>query len=176
MTSFRVRGRGRDRGQAMTEFALVAPVFFLLIFSVIELGIMFGGQNGLVASARELARYAAPYRVQTATDATQVCADTRLGAKLTSALRQEVPGFNAANMGLRSVTYSWHLNADNTTYYVQLEIHISYHFPLHVPLVGNLIDGADGINDSKYLLDAKEQMRIENEDLTTGYSDVTCTI
>jgi Flp pilus assembly protein TadG len=160
----------------LTEFALVAPVFFLLIFAVIELGIMFGGQNGLVASARELARYAAPYRVGTAVDATQVCADTRLGTKLTSALRQQIPGYSSANMGLRQVTYSWHQNADRTTYYVQLTIHISYHFPLHVPLVGNLIDGADGLSDSKYLLDASESMRIENEDLPAGYSDVTCTI
>lgn len=172
----RLRSRGeRGRGQALTEFALVAPVFFLLIFAVIELGIMFGGQNGLVASARELARYAAPYRVGTAVDATQVCADTRLGTKLTSALRQQIPGYSSANMGLRQVTYSWHPNP-NGTYYVQLQIHISYHFPLHVPLVGNLIDGADGANDGKYLLDASESMRIENEDLTATYSNVTCTI
>jgi hypothetical protein len=79
-------------------------------------------------------------------------------------------------MGLRQVTYSCHHNADRTPYYVQLTIHISYHFPLHVPLVGNLIDGADGLSDSKYLLDASESMRIENEDLPAGYSDVTCTI
>ena len=32
----------------MVEFALVAPVFFLLLFSIIELGIVFGTQNGLV--------------------------------------------------------------------------------------------------------------------------------
>jgi hypothetical protein len=136
---------------------------------------MFGGQNGLVASARELARYAAPYRVATATDATQVCADTRLGSKLTSSLKQQIPGYSSANMGLRTVTYRWGTNP-NGTYYVQLEIHISYHFPLHVPLVGNLIDGGDGISDGKYLLDAKESMRIENEDLTSTFSPVTCTI
>jgi Flp pilus assembly protein TadG len=165
----------RGKGQAMTEFALVAPVFFLLIFSVIELGILFGGQNGLVAAARELARSAAPYRVGTASDATQVCADTRLGTQLTKALKQAVIGYSANNMGVRQITYSWHPNP-NGTYYVQLEVHISYHFPLHVPLVGNLLDGADGTNDSKFLLDAKEQMRIENEDLTATYSDVTCTV
>jgi hypothetical protein len=177
------RRRRDGRGQALTEFALVAPIFFLLIFAVIEFGILFGGQNGLVASARELARYAAPYRVKTATDATQVCADTRLGTQLTNSLKQEVVGYNSANMGLRSVTYSWHPNPASSpqTYYVQLQIHISYHFPLHVPLVGNIIDGADGVkvagkDDGKYLLDATETMRIENEDLTTSYSDVTCTI
>ena len=36
-----------SRGQALVEFALVAPIFFLMVFSIIGLGILFGGQNGL---------------------------------------------------------------------------------------------------------------------------------
>jgi Flp pilus assembly protein TadG len=170
--------REQGRGQALTEFALVAPIFFLLIFSVIELGILFGGQNGLVASARELARYAAPYRVKTDVDANSVCHDTRLGQKLTSSLQQQIPGFSSANMGDRQVTYSWHPNADGITYYVELTVHISYHFPLHVPFLGNLIGSADGDGDpARYTLEANESMRIENEDLTTSYGTLPpCTI
>ena len=168
--------KSRDRGQALVEFALVAPIFFLLVFSVIELGILFGGQNGLVSAAREEARYTAPYRVKTDVDATNVCADSRLGTQLTGFLRTSIPGYISADVGARRVTYSWHLNADGTTYSVQMEIHVSYHFPLHVPLVGGLIDGFDGASDNRFLLDATEQMRIENEDLTTGYADVSCTI
>ena len=56
----------RDGGQALSEFALVAPLFFLLAFGIIQLGLLFGGQNGLVSATRELARYAAPYHVATA--------------------------------------------------------------------------------------------------------------
>lgn len=171
----------------MTEFALVAPVFFLLVFGIIELGILFGGQNGLVASARELARYAAPFRVKTSVDAANVCADTRLGKQLSGFLKQSIPGYSLTNGGVRDITYSWGTNA-NSTYYVQLKIHVSYHFPLHVPLVGNLLDGFDGIkvgnppkDDGKFLLDATETMRIENEDLTAAYlasagTDVTKTV
>src|SRR5262245_19109992 len=132
--------RKRSRGQALAEFAIVAPVFFLLVFGVIGMGILFGGQNGLVASARELARYAAPYRVKTATDANNICADVRMGTQLTKNLKNRIPGYNSANTEARQITYSWHLNPDATTYYVQLEIHVSYHFPLHVPLVGGIID------------------------------------
>lgn len=181
MTRSHVAGKRRSRGQAIAEFALVAPVFFLLVFGVIEMGIMFGGQNGLVASARELARYAAPYRVKTDTDASNVCADTRLGTQLTKNLQNRIPGYSSANVEARQVTYSWHLNADNTTYYVQLQIHVSYHFPLHVPLVGNIIDGFDGLNDNRFLLDAQEQMRIENEDIDANYlatqgTDVNATV
>ena len=172
---FRRRNRSRPRGQALTEFALVAPIFFLIVFAIIELGILFGGQNGLVASARELARYAAPYRVKTAVDANAVCSDTRLAKTLTSWMRGSIPGFATTNVGVRQVTYSW-LTNPNGTYHVQLQIHVSYRFPLHVPFVGGLLDGFDGVSDSRFLLDATEQMRIENEDLTTTYSSVTCNI
>jgi Flp pilus assembly protein TadG len=165
----------RSRGQAMVEFALVAPIFFLLVFGVIELGLLFGGQNGLVASTRELARYAAPFRVKTDVDANNVCADTRLSTQLTGFLQQAIPGYIAADVGTRQVTYSWLQNA-NGTYSVQLTVHVSYHFPLHVPLVGGLLDLFDGSSDNRFLLDATETMRIENEDLTSTYASVTCPI
>lgn len=169
----------RGRGQALVEFALIAPIFFLLVFSVIQFGILFGGQNGLVAATRELARYAAPYHVKTATDATNVCNDTRLGTQLTTFLKQSVVGYNAANVASRTITYSWKANPDGT-YYVQLQIFVSYKYPLYVPLVGGLIDRFDGTADNKYKLDATEQMRIENEDLDATYlassgTDVTKT-
>jgi Flp pilus assembly protein TadG len=170
----------RPRGQALVEFALVAPIFFLLVFAVIQLGIMFGGQNGLVASTRELARYAAPFRVKTATDATQVCADTRLTRQLTTFLRGWIPGYVASDVGARTVTYSWLANPISSggvqTYSVEMQVHVSYHFPLYVPLVGGLIDGFDGASDNRFLLDATETMRIENEGLTATYGSVSCNI
>ena len=164
----------------MTEFALVAPIFFLLLFGVIELALLMGGQNGLVASARELARYAAPFRVATDVDATAVCnnkadPDRGLTQQLNGFMRAKLIGYIPGNTTSRTVTYSWHPNADGT-YFVQLEIHIIYKHQLHVPLVGNFIDGLDGTSDDKYRLDAVETMRIENLGLTTSYADVTCTV
>jgi Flp pilus assembly protein TadG len=174
----RVRRR-QSRGQALVEFALVAPIFFLLVFSVIQLGIMFGGQNGLVAATRELARYAAPFRVKTATDATQVCADTRLSKQLTGDLKGFIPGYVPGNVGTRTVTYHWLPNAlpagATQTYSVQMTVYVSYHFPLYVPLVGGFLDDHLLPTPSKQL-DATETMRIENEGLTTTYPDVTCPI
>ena len=35
------RGRRRSRGTAMTEAAIVSPLFFALLFGVIEMGILF---------------------------------------------------------------------------------------------------------------------------------------
>lgn len=50
--------RRRSRGQAMVEFALVAPLFFILLFAIIE-GARFVFYNELLNNAtREGARYA----------------------------------------------------------------------------------------------------------------------
>lgn len=180
----RAEGKTRpsDRGQSLVEFALVAPIFFLMLFAVIELALIMGGQNGLVASARELARYAAPFRVGSATDATAVCnnandPDRGFTQQLNGFMSAQIPGYSPANWssGDRTVTYSWHPNADGT-YYVQLAIHVRYHHPLYVPLVGGLLDGFDGVSDGKWELDATETMRIENEGLANTYADVSCNV
>jgi hypothetical protein len=48
----------RDVGQALVEFALVAPLFFLVLFSIIEFGRYVYNVQILNNAAREGARYA----------------------------------------------------------------------------------------------------------------------
>lgn len=172
--------RSDRRGQALAEFALVAPIFFLFLFGIVQLGLIFGGQNGLVSATRELARYAAPYRVATATDANAICAnasnaDHGLGTQLTTSLQRAIPGYSAANVATRRITYSW-LDNNDGTYSVQLKVQVTYRYPLYVPLVAAILDRLDGTVDNKFTLDATETMRIENSGLTTSYADVACTI
>jgi hypothetical protein len=50
--------RGRTRGQALVEFALVAPVFFLILFAIIEAGRFMFYYETLNNATREGARYA----------------------------------------------------------------------------------------------------------------------
>lgn len=52
------RGRRRSAGQAMVEFALIAPLFFFLLFSIIEFGRAVYYIQMLNNAAREGARYA----------------------------------------------------------------------------------------------------------------------
>jgi Flp pilus assembly protein TadG len=176
---FRKSGREDKRGQAITEFALVAPFFFLLTFGVIQLGLLFGGQNGLVSAARELARYAAPYHVTTAANATNVCntasSDHGVGTQLTTSLQRALPGYNSSSVAVRHITYHWLANADGT-YSVQLTVHLGYKYPLYIPLIANFLDAIDGTTDMALRLDATETMRIENTGLTTSYSDVGCDV
>ena len=58
----RGRGRLRDRGAALLEFALVAPLFFLVVFGGIELGLMFRSHLALEDMARGAARIASVER------------------------------------------------------------------------------------------------------------------
>ncbi|HEV3232788.1 MAG TPA: TadE family protein, partial [Candidatus Dormibacteraeota bacterium] len=50
--------RGR-RGQALTEFALLSPAFFLLIFGIVAGALMLNAQATLDNATREAARQAA---------------------------------------------------------------------------------------------------------------------
>ncbi len=48
----------RKSGQSLVEFALVAPLFFLLVFGVIDFGRLFFTQATLQHALREAGRYA----------------------------------------------------------------------------------------------------------------------
>jgi Flp pilus assembly protein TadG len=52
----------RRRAQSMVEFALIVPLLLILMFGVIELGIMFSIYVGMTNSAREGARAGAVYQ------------------------------------------------------------------------------------------------------------------
>lgn len=161
----RARGRtgARDRGQALTEFALVAPIFFLLLFSVIQLGLIFGTQNGLVNGVREAARRAATYRLNEGSfDPTvwgSICATieqevTQLGDRV-------IPAYSSAAID-PNVAYEWVPNPEAGDYSLIAHVTATYDHPLYVPIVSWILDAADGSSDGVLTLSASEQMRVEN--------------
>ena len=52
------RHRRRDRGQALVEVALVAPLFFLMFFGIIDLARVIWANDIVANAAREGARFA----------------------------------------------------------------------------------------------------------------------
>lgn len=56
--------RSLDSGQSLVEFALIAPLLFMLMFVLIELGIVFSIYIGLTNSAREAARAGVAYQYE----------------------------------------------------------------------------------------------------------------
>lgn len=50
--------RRRQRGQALVEFAMIAPIFFVLLIAIFDIGRIVWAHNALENAAREGARYA----------------------------------------------------------------------------------------------------------------------
>lgn len=165
------RSREGARGQSLVEFALVAPIFFLLVFGVIQLGLIFASQNGLVDGVRNAARRAATYRVNDGSfDLTiwpQIC--TTIADEITLQLSKRVVGYNPANL-TRSITYEWVQTPDDDAsvdeYFLVAHVDAAYKNQLYVPIVSAFLDRSDGVTDDKLTLTASEQMRVENPGLT----------
>jgi len=158
-----MRRRTGARGQALAEFALIAPILFLLIFGVIQVGLIMASQNGLVNGVRDATRKAATYRINeesfNGTSFPTICGNVT--TQLTDDLSTSIPGFDAANLS-HTIAYEWKQDPDSSQWFLVAHIAASYRNVLYVPLVSVLLDFADGLNDDRLRLDASEQMRVEN--------------
>jgi Flp pilus assembly protein TadG len=159
----------RGHGQALAEFAIIAPLFFLMIFFVIQIGLIFAAQNGLVDGVRNAARRAATYRINDQSfDATvwsSIC--STIGTELDRQLgdgRTGILGFSTANR-TRTIAYEWQQNPGGGDYFLVAHVSATYKNQLYVPLVSAFLDITDGTMDNKVQLSASEQMRVENPGL-----------
>jgi hypothetical protein len=53
-----MKRRDRSRGQSLVEFALILPIFVLLLVAIFDLGHVVWANNSLATAAREAARFA----------------------------------------------------------------------------------------------------------------------
>lgn len=173
MAGIRRGVRRREAGQSLAEFAIVAPIFFLLVFGVIQVGLVMAAQNGLVDGVRDAARRAATYRInEESFDAAvfpAIC-DT-IEAELAARLADRVIGYAPGNV-TSQVTYEWEPNPSTGEYFLVARVDATYANPLYVPLVAIFLDRSDGVDDDPDVLSltASEQMRVENPSLLTPTS------
>lgn len=180
MTSRRDKG-----GQALVEFALIAPLLFLILFGIIQLGFMFGGQNGLSNAAREAARYGSTLPTPDTTVA-GTCATSGANADLVYQrlinvnLLQYIAGYRpgsvikasplsgcaaAAAAGTATGVQYCRLPADAGLYSVYVRVTVVYQHPIFIPLVGRLFGPGNYWQAS-----ATEQMRVEGPNRTATSS------
>lgn len=152
---------------------MVAPIFFLLVFAVMQLGLVMAAQNGLVDGVRSAARRAATYRINEASFDVSVWSSicTAIEDEIDARLQDRVIGYSAAQLE-REITYQWQQDLQSGDYFLVAYITAKYHNPLYVPLLSWFLDGADGMDDDPDVLTltASEQMRIENPALGTPTS------
>lgn len=75
----RLRLAKEERGAAAIEFGIIAPVLLLMLFGLLQLGVMFNAQAGLKNAVAEGARYATIYPNPTDTQIRDRITDRRFG-------------------------------------------------------------------------------------------------
>ncbi len=104
-THNRLRG---ERGAAAVEFAIIAPLLFMLLFGITEFGVAWSQKNVYVGAAREGARYAATncYPSNPCTNA-KIAAKVQqaaVGYALTNSPTAYVPGSPSTPMACTDAT------------------------------------------------------------------------
>lgn len=177
--------RTRSTGQALAEFALVLPIVALLLLGTIQFSFILAAQIGVANAVREGARLAA---VTTPTS-TSIQADANALAiynVLTGAnglLARNVFAYSNANVVVTgtpdtSVCYSSFNDATSTPTVpvpsVKVKVQVVYRHPIFLPLLDGLLDGIDGVSDDGLRIGASEELRVENDVLTTTTVPTTC--
>ncbi len=164
-----VRGRGsapmligetrEQRGQALPEFALVLPILAILLFGVIQLGVIFGGYNALINSVREAARYGSVCVGSAATCGPNTA--SYAGTKIAQS------GFAYASAPWGQIQYQSYQDATGT-WNVRMQVTACVNSVLFIPLIGNIIHPA---NPSVFPMKSVETFRVEGNPSNTQSSD-----
>jgi Flp pilus assembly protein TadG len=91
-----------DRGQAMVEFAVILPIFLVLVFGIIQFGIVFNNYVTLTDATRAGARAGAVARN-----------DVDPSGTATSAVQHSATDLNQSNLNV-SVNSTWQSGSDIT--------------------------------------------------------------
>jgi Flp pilus assembly protein TadG len=195
--SFRKAGaEHRGRGQALVEFSLILVPLMLIFMGILQFGLLFSAQLGLINSTREGARYGATlqtdgsgaasaativycYTVGYASSGTSHCAINALNQAGT--LGRSMAGFTLSQLcrsttdpncgsDSSSVNYCYYQDPNGTTYSLRLNVRMVYRHLLIVPLIANIVDMIDGASDNSLRASTEEHFRVEGPglDLSTA--------
>ena len=108
-----------QQGQTMTEFALVLPVLALILFAVIQFGIVFNNYITLTDATRAGARKAAVSRQ-----------DANRNSDVVTAVRSSASGLTASKLSVPPPTSTWNSGDDVT---------VTASFPYSISLLGLVV-------------------------------------
>jgi len=137
------RARRGQRGQSLVEFALTVPLFFVLIFAIVDFGLGLRAWITITNSAREGARYAV---VSCATDSPNE-----------TAVKQVAVDKSAGLLTLSDVTVT-NCPGDSTE---DVAVRVDYTYNLITPLGGFLSLLSGGSLPSSLNLSSTSNMRLE---------------
>jgi Flp pilus assembly protein TadG len=135
--------RRRDNGQAMVEFAMLAPVFFLLFFGIAEAGMLFNAWVSVQDASERGARYAITGR--------DTCSSSTGGGRMGCIVSESkeafshydnTSGVNVTVKSWRFPTYTSVKSNDPGKPCDAVEVSVSYTYVPKIPLVGTNMGGS----------------------------------
>lgn len=174
-------GSAHQRGQALAELALVAPILVFLILAIVQFAFVLETQIGLTNAVREAARRAAA-DVDPATSAnlaTIAGTTSQVDALLAANIQGYDPGRvwgpsdSAANPGTYTdspkVTFcSYTVGSDPTPNY-RVTVYVAYRNPIFFPLLNYATDLLDHAPNGTWDFASQASMRLEG---TTAPADL----
>lgn len=167
---------GSRSGSAIVEFAFIAPVFFLLLFAIMEIGIIFFAQSTLQHATNNLARMIRTGEIQTlglTQDQVrqQVCTDLAPLVPCDGSLYVDIESFS----DFGTVDFSPPIDANGNmnplnnfqtgTACSTVLVRVFYGWPVFTPVLTPFLSNMSG---SQHLLYSAAAFR--NEPYTTGLS------
>jgi Flp pilus assembly protein TadG len=119
-----------QRGQAVTEFAVILPVLLLVLLAIYQFGVVFNNYIQVTAAAREGARKAAVSRTSGTCAAVQSLA--------VNAARSAAPGLNQAQIGV-TVTAT----CTNNAYAPGTDTTVTVTYPYSISILGRVISSGN---------------------------------
>jgi len=124
------KNRTGERGATMAEFAIIAVVFFMIIFAIIEFGRLFYTHNALTDAARRGARYAVLHRAADIDCVKKVVVFGESHINPTTCVETGPPLINGLTTGNVRVTYATDFGQNLGIATVEI---INYNFNLSIP-------------------------------------------
>jgi Flp pilus assembly protein TadG len=116
--------RKRRRGTAVVEFAVIAPLFFLLIFGMIEFGRVIMVQQIITNASREGARYATGLSGSITT--ADVISTISNNQKVIDTVKNYMSGANIKNPTVTVTAALDPLDTSNNTYMVTVKVSVPF--------------------------------------------------
>jgi Flp pilus assembly protein TadG len=152
--------RRGESGQALLELALVAPVIILLLMGLVQFALIYERQVGITNAVREAARRTAALDV-TSPALAQTNATWALGELQT--LLNNAQAHEASRDTIEVCIGTPAVNPNDAAGNAQVMVRItdSYKHPLWLPIVTQILDGIDGVNDESLAASTVAEFRVE---------------
>jgi Flp pilus assembly protein TadG len=151
-----------SRGQALVEFALIVPIFILLLIGVFDVGRLVFASNDASHAARDAARFASVSPVDCDSIFYVVQHQSQLGAGVSVTVTyRAAPSFSSQNPGWSNVCPAYNpatpydndpatgtMSATATKIGGEIRVSVSNPLSLATPVISTLLGGAITVNGS----------------------------